>query len=162
VLEAEAVVQSDPNNASSWFELGVKQQENEREDQAIQALEMAVSLNPTYLDAWLALAVSHSNENNREASLAAIRLWVNANKPYAQAVKAHESLNEEAIVLARMGGMKEKQNELVECLMTMARMSPHEGIDADIQIALGVLLNMSEVCFSMDVSQSFIQANPPL
>ncbi|KAF9520302.1 hypothetical protein BS47DRAFT_1335904 [Hydnum rufescens UP504] len=134
VLEAEAVVQSDPNNASAWFELGVKQQENEREDQAIQALEMAVSLNPTYLDAWLAL----------RASLAAIRLWVNANKPYAGAVEAHKSLNDDAIVLARMGGIKEKQNELVECLMTMARMSPHEGIDADIQIGLGVLLNMGE------------------
>jgi len=88
--------------------------------------------------------VSHTNENNHQVSLDSIRAWVNANKPYADAVKAHETLNAEIIALARMGGIAEKQNELVECLMTMARMTPHDGVDADIQIALGVLLNMTE------------------
>ena len=38
VLEMEAAVQRDPLNAQAWFQLGVKQQENEREQKAVQAL----------------------------------------------------------------------------------------------------------------------------
>ncbi len=39
-------MQRDMNNARAWYELGVKQQENEREDRALQALERAVELDP--------------------------------------------------------------------------------------------------------------------
>ena len=54
----EADVQRDPANASVWFNLGVKQQENEREGKAIQALRRALELEPGHLPSWLALAIS--------------------------------------------------------------------------------------------------------
>ncbi|KAL9936915.1 hypothetical protein V8E36_004150 [Tilletia maclaganii] len=47
VLEREAAVQDDPTNAAqAWYDLGVKQQENEREGLAISALHRAVQLDP--------------------------------------------------------------------------------------------------------------------
>ena len=44
VLELEAAVQRDPTDALRWYELGVKQQENEREQKAVQALRRALEL----------------------------------------------------------------------------------------------------------------------
>ncbi|KAL9711601.1 hypothetical protein Ac2012v2_004672 [Leucoagaricus gongylophorus] len=54
VLELEAAVQRDMTKARAWYELGVRQQENEREHQALQALKRAVELDPTHLPSWLA------------------------------------------------------------------------------------------------------------
>ena len=68
----EAAVQRDPLNAHAWFQLGVKQQENEREGKAIQALRRALELDPTHLPSWLALAISHTNEGNRHGTYEAM------------------------------------------------------------------------------------------
>jgi peroxin-5 len=145
VLQTEAAVQHDFANASAWFLLGVRQQENEQEDKAIRALNRAVQLDPKYAAALLALAVSHTNENDRAGALDAIKRWVEvyaeANDVYRDAVRAHRTLNHPA----EGGTLHDKQRDLVECLMTMARAAPDGQIDADIQIALGVLLNASEV-----------------
>ena len=97
VLELEADVQRDPTNASAWFNLGVKQQENERESNAVLALTQAVSLDPSYLPAWLALAISHTNEGERDLAEEAINQWIRKNPKYASIVKEHfdrfEALN---------------------------------------------------------------------
>jgi peroxin-5 len=45
-------------------------------------------------------------------------------------------------------GKMERHETLANNLMEMARMAPHGDIDADIQIALGVLFNASEVSIS--------------
>jgi peroxin-5 len=149
VLRTEAAVQHDPTNASAWFMLGVRQQENEREDMAIQALNRAVQLDPKHRAALLALAVSHTNENDRAAALDAIERWVDAsadaNELYQDAVRAHRTVNHPA----EGGVLLDRQRDLVECLMTMARAASGGQIDADIQIALGVLLNASEVSSSV-------------
>lgn len=145
VLQTEAAVQHDPTNASAWFTLGVRQQENEQEDKAIQALNRAVQLDPKHSAALLALAVSHTNENDRAGALDAIGRWVDVyaetNEMYREALRAHRALNHSL----EGGAFLDKQRDFVECLMTMARATPDGQIDADIQIALGVLLNASEV-----------------
>lgn len=127
----------------------MKQQENEREDKAVQALNRALELDPQHGAALLALAVSYTNENDRGGSLGAIERWIDieANGRYADAVRTHRALNEHSrdANATIIGGLNARQKDLVECLMTMARMSPDGQIDADIQIALGVLLNTSEV-----------------
>lgn len=136
MLELEAAVQRDPNNAIAWCELGIKQQENERENKAILALQRAVDLEPDHLPAWLALAISHTNDNNRIAAYNAIEEWLNRNPRYQNVIGNYRSVHGH--------DTDRKHSELIECLMIAAR-SGGEDVDADVQIALAVLLNTSEV-----------------
>ncbi|PIL36163.1 transporter [Ganoderma sinense ZZ0214-1] len=140
VLEMEAAVQRDPSVASLWYELGVKQQENEREQKAVQALRRALELDPTLLSAWLALAVSCTNDGDRMGAYNAIREWIERNPRYAAAVKQFRALNPEEPD-ARPG---ERLTHLMQCLMSIVRENAGGEIDADIQIALAVLLNTNE------------------
>lgn len=121
-------------NPVGWFELGVKQQENERESMAIQALQRAVELDPSYLEAWLALAISHTNENEKSGAYDAIEHWVRNNERY----KDRQPLR----LMEEMSGT-ERHEQLLQCLMGLARAAPE--VDADVQTALGVLLNTCEV-----------------
>ncbi|EIW63331.1 TPR-like protein, partial [Trametes versicolor FP-101664 SS1] len=140
VLELEAAVQRDPSNATRWYELGVKQQENEREQKAVRALRRALELDPTHLPSWLALAVSHTNEGDRAGAYNAIREWVGRNARYAAAVAQFRALNPEGSGATQ----SEKLTDLMHCLMSIVRENAGGEIDADIQIALAVLLNTNE------------------
>jgi peroxin-5 len=138
-LEHEAAVLRDPENAQAWFDLGVKQQANEREAKAIQALRRAVELDPSLLSAWLELAVSYTNEGNRSSAYDAIEDWIDRKESYVDAVlRWRESRAGSSSKADRVQG-------LIGCLIEMARSVPGGAIDADVQIALGVLLNTSEV-----------------
>ncbi|KAJ7902083.1 hypothetical protein B0H14DRAFT_2669831 [Mycena olivaceomarginata] len=140
VLELEAAVQRNMTDASAWFDLGVKQQANEREKQALQALTRAVELDPNYLAAWLALAVSHTNDGNRAGTYDAVRQWIDHNERYAGAVAQYRAGHPEladAPIAERFGS-------LIQCLIEMARSDTSGAVDADIQIALAVLLNTNE------------------
>ncbi|KAG8837915.1 hypothetical protein FRC18_007258 [Serendipita sp. 400] len=136
VLEREAAVLKDPSNAMAWFNLGVKQQANEREAKAIQALRKALELDPSMLPAWMELAVSYTNDGSRNEAYNAISEWINHNPKYNEAVarwKAGRDLSSPLSV-----------GELIDCLVTMARSTADDDLDADVQIALGVLFNTTE------------------
>jgi len=133
----EAAVQRNMENATAWFELGVKQQENEREYKALQALGRAVELEPSHLPAWLALAISYTNDNNRQGTYDAIYEWVNHNTNYQAVVLPQKAIN-------MSSSLTEQYSQLIQCLITMARSNTTGGIDADIQVALAVLLNTNE------------------
>lgn len=138
VLEHEAAVQSDPKDAMKWYTLGLRQQENERETQAIAALHEALKIDPHMKDAWLALAVSYTNENDRDEALEALDRWINVNAEYEQVVKSY--------IMQRSQTGMEKHRRLANVLMAMARagsQNASEPIDADVQVALGVLFNSS-------------------
>ncbi|KAH9831276.1 TPR-like protein [Rhodofomes roseus] len=140
VLELEAAVQRDPTNASRWYELGVKQQENEREQKAVQALRRALELDPSHLPSWIAVAVSHTNESNRQGTYASIYEWVERNERYRSTVEQFRALNPINDEMTQT----EKFATLIQCLIEMARGDQSGEIDADIQIALAVLLNTNE------------------
>jgi peroxin-5 len=123
-------------NAKAWYDLGVKQQENEREQKALQALERAVELDPTHLPSWLALAISYTNDNNRQGTYDAVEEWVKRNERYA-------SIPYDSSKSAK--NMNERYSRLVDQLIAMARSDTNGDIDADTQIALAVLLNTNEV-----------------
>jgi len=169
VLEREAAVQDDPTNAQAWYDLGVKQQENEREGLAISALHRAVQLDPKLQGAWLALAVSYTNENDRPAALEAIVRWMDSVGEYADVLAAHRA--DVAAAEAKQGQQQQpqvprdgsyspissgsltpdgltasaKHQRVIEALVALARHGSTQGkLDADVQVALGVLFNASE------------------
>lgn len=131
-------------NAIAWFELGVKQQENEREYKALQALERAVELDSSHLPAWLALAISYANDTNRRGTYDAIYNWVSRNTKYQDAFQQYFAPNVTSSVSSPPA---ERNSQLIQCLITMARSNISGEIDADVQVALAVLLNTNEVCF---------------
>lgn len=130
-------MQRDPTNAAAWFELGVKQQENEREAKAIHALQRAIDLDPTHLPTWLALSVSYTNDNYRLGAYDAIREWVLRNPKYETVVSGTGLATDTRGDFAG----------LIDVLIRMARSTDQKqgGVDADVQIALAVLLNTTEV-----------------
>lgn len=125
-------MQNDPTSWEAWYALGLKQQENEREDQAILALSKVIQLEPDHRPTYLALAVSYTNEGEKEAANTMLERWI-------------DLAEEERRDGESMGGSYEERRErLVERLIDMARASPEE-VDADIQVALGVIFNASAV-----------------
>jgi peroxin-5 len=144
-LELEAAVQRDTDNAHAWLALGVKQQENEREYKALQALRRAIELDPSHLPAWLALAVSFTNDNNRLGTYDAIHEWASRNDRYKASVLQFRSQNPNN----PKASIPERYAYLTQCLIVMARSDAGGEIDADIQIALAVLLNANEVWIFM-------------
>ena len=138
VLEHEAAVHHDPRDAGAWYSLGLCQQENEREVQAIAALRRAVELDPHLQGAWLALAVSYTNENERNETHAAIERWIDTSTAYADVVMAYRTSEGAQSASA--------QERIVGELLAMARASVSRAGDetaADVQVALGVLFNAS-------------------
>lgn len=133
-------MQRDPTNATAWFQLGVKQQENEREAKAIQALERAVELDPSHLPTRLALSVSYTNDGHRLGAYDAIREWALRNPKYAAIVSGS------TLATDRRGDFA----GLIDILIRMARSADQQegGVDADVQVALAVLVNTTEVRFS--------------
>ncbi len=110
-------------------------------DMALQALQRAVELNPSHLPSWLALAVSHTNDNNRTGTYDSILEWITRNEKYKDAL-----LPLRAQILNDSGASLAKRYEgLINGLIAMARSNNGDQIDADIQIALAVLLNSNEV-----------------
>jgi len=147
VAQLESETRQNPNDSSSWLALGIKQQENEREEQAIKALQQALAIDPQLSDAWLAIAVSYTNENVRSLAYDAIERWIDSRTEYAQTMQQYKVLQGE---LMEDASTTDRHAYLTGMLILMATASPNvqeaggEAIDADIQVALGVLFNASE------------------
>lgn len=129
VLELEAAVQQSPRDASAWLALGLKQQENERDDAAIRALARAVQLEPEMRGAYLALAVSYTNEARDEQAMASLESWIEL---------GGGGRNETPGLT-----IPERQAFIIDRLIGIARQRP-DDLDPDVQVALGVLFNSSE------------------
>lgn len=145
ILEKEAAVQQNPRDSQAWLALGIKQQENEREEMAIRALRRALELDPGMGEAYLALAVSYTNENERSLSYEAIDKWINslAVERYPREVEHYRDL----FGPMPESGMAERSNYLTGLLIRLAQSSAERDgadVDADVQIGLGVLFNTSE------------------
>ncbi|KAF9432009.1 hypothetical protein BGZ76_011410 [Entomortierella beljakovae] len=136
ILALEAAVQKDPTDAAAWHQLGLRQQENERETLAIAALLKAVETNPRELNAWLALAVSYTNENCRVDAYDALQSWIENSDQYS-GVKSTVSGSQSRVA-------HERHEYVTSLFLEAARTNPGENLDPDVQIALGVLFNVSE------------------
>jgi peroxin-5 len=140
VLEHEAAVQRDPENSQRWLALGIKQQENEREELAIKALRRALELEPQLGEAYLALAVSYTNENERSLAYEAVDKWVDS---LARGQYRREIDNYRDMFGPLPSDGHGKRHEYLTALLIQLAQS-REQVDPDVQIGLGVLFNTSE------------------
>ncbi|KAJ1820733.1 hypothetical protein LPJ60_003044 [Coemansia sp. RSA 2675] len=135
ILALESAVTQAPQDAHLWLQLGLKQQENEQEQAAIAALRKAISLDANSLDAHLALAVSYTNEGYRMDAYDELHEWVARHDRYKTLVP--ESAPES------MGSSDARKAHVQDLYIQAARMTPGQAWDPDVQVALGVLFNIS-------------------
>ena len=93
-----------------------------------------MDLDPDYRPAYLALAVSFTNEGEHDRARIMLNKWIDM-------AQSNQGVGMETEELA---GATLRHGRLVERLIDLARSSPEE-VDPDVQIALGVLFNSSEV-----------------
>ncbi|KAI7879955.1 TPR-like protein [Lichtheimia hyalospora FSU 10163] len=151
ILALEAKTQLQTSNAGAWQELGFKQQENERDAAAIAALRRAVSMDPTLVEGWLALAVSYTNENCRLDAYDALEQWITNNEKYKHLIG-----NGKAPV-----DQHNRHAYITNLFLEAARSSPGAEMDADVQVGLGVLFNVSEeYAKAIDCFKAALQSRP--
>ncbi|CAO3578573.1 unnamed protein product [Absidia cylindrospora] len=134
ILALEAKAQLETNNAEAWQTLGLRQQENERDGAAIAAFRKAVAINPGLSEGWLALAVSYTNENCRADAYDSLEQWIVNNPTYN-----HLAGQQNTSV-----GDQDRHAYITDLFLEAARSSPGAEMDADVQVGLGVLFNVSE------------------
>lgn len=137
ILALEAKAQLETNNAEAWQALGLKQQENERDGAAIAALRKSVEINPALLDGWLALAVSYTNENCRADAYDSLEQWLLNNPTYQHLVKENSNMR------GKMSD-NDRHGYVTNLFLDAARSSPGAEMDANVQVGLGILFNVSE------------------
>ncbi|KAJ3213529.1 hypothetical protein HK099_007351 [Clydaea vesicula] len=154
ILSLEALVQMEPNNAQCWYQLGMKQQENENDHLAVVSLLNALELNPKLLDAWIALAVSYANENSNEGVLESLTKWIENNDLYK---------NKGNLKNRQYG--REGHEFLTKKFLALARERPLE-VDADVQDYLlwnklgATLANSKNSVRSLDAYFNALSINP--
>ncbi|KAI7851498.1 hypothetical protein BDC45DRAFT_486575 [Circinella umbellata] len=150
IMALEAKAQLATSDASAWQELGFKQQENERDASAIAALRRAVSMDPGLLDGWLALAVSYTNENCRLDAYDALEQWITNNEKYKHLVGSGKTPMEH-----------NRHGYITNLFLDAARSSPGAEMDADVQVGLGILFNVSEeYSKAIDCFKAALQSRP--
>ncbi|KAJ2100036.1 hypothetical protein GGI09_002477 [Coemansia sp. S100] len=135
ILALESAVTQTPQDAQVWLQLGLKQQENEQEQAAIAALRKAISLDANSLDAHLALAVSYTNEGYQMDAYDELHEWVSRHDRYKVLVPGSAPEG--------MGSSDTRKAYVQSLYIKAARMTPGQDWDPDVQVALGVLFNIS-------------------
>ncbi|KAJ2712691.1 hypothetical protein H4R19_002625 [Coemansia spiralis] len=135
IMAMESAAVQTPQDAGMWLQLGLKQQENEQEQAAIAALRKAIALDPASLDAHLALAVSYTNEGYQMDAYDELHEWIARHGRYGELVPASapESMSDSST----------RKAYIQDLYLKAARMAPGQDWDADVQVALGVLFNIS-------------------
>lgn len=102
------------------------------------------------MPAYLALAVSFANEGDKVSAHRAIGSWMTGRGAVLRKVAAAGELG----VVDGVASVEEIHQEYVGELLNMARQAANGEIDADVQMALGVLLNTMEVGYTVNGHRS--------
>ncbi|XP_055603473.1 peroxisomal targeting signal 1 receptor [Uranotaenia lowii] len=159
VLCFEAAVKQDPENPEIWELLGFSQAENEKDPNAIAALNKALSFNPGNMPVLMALAVSYTNESMQNQALKMLVKWMKCNPKYEALVPPQMTQTQDSPLASSILGAPSLQ-DVQELFIKAVQTSPND-IDADIQEALGVLFNLSsEYDKAVDCFRAAVQVRP--
>lgn len=164
ILLFEAEVKQRPEHAEAWQYLGTSQAENEQDIAAIIALNKCLESQPDNLTALMALAVSYTNESMQSQACRTLKAWLKANPRYNDLV-ANEPAESETGARSRLVTSSimssEMYNEIRDLYITAAQRAPVNDIDANVQVGLGVLFNLSgEYDKAVDCFQAGLHALP--
>lgn len=133
VLKLEAIVQKDNNGAELaevWRLLGTCHAENDDEPKAIYCLEKAVDYDPYHLSTLLSLGTCYVNELDSIKALETLRTWVTNNPKFLGLEVTHDEYSDGTLM-----------DEVMQLILSVAAHSPN---DAEVQVLLGVLYNISQ------------------
>ncbi|XP_057304441.1 peroxisomal targeting signal 1 receptor-like isoform X2 [Hydractinia symbiolongicarpus] len=158
ILLFEEAVRAKPEHAEAWQYLGTSQAENEQEMLAIAALNKCVELQPGNLTARMALAVSYTNESLQSQACNALKAWIEHHPRYFHLLGSSSSSVKSALFTPSLISSA-MFKEIQYLYLAAAQISPQGDIDADIQVGLGVLFNISgEYDKAIDCFRTGVQA----
>lgn len=140
--EADEVDRERRARSEAWRRLGEAQAMNERETQAIRALEMAVRVDEGNLEAYMALAISYINEGYDVAAHSTLQRYINRAYPHLKAAPLPEPLQSSTNPLERDSTTNPwaTLNNVTNLFLSAARENAQRGIvDPEVQVGLGVL-----------------------
>lgn len=144
VLLLEAAAQTNPDSVEAWEALGLCQAENEQEQHAIAALQHCVRIDPARPGPHLALAVSYTNEMQYGEAYEALEESLRTNPRYKTIAAPRTDTAPPRFYHSsnKYLAMNQHHQRVHDALLAAAQASP-EDLDPDVQVALGVLFNIS-------------------
>ncbi|XP_048580653.1 peroxisomal targeting signal 1 receptor isoform X2 [Nematostella vectensis] len=162
ILLFEAEVRQNPEHAEAWQYLGTSQAENEQDIAAISALNRCVDLQPGNLEALMALAVSLTNESMQSQACKTLKDWLRANPRYKDIVPpSDDQAGQRPRPITSSIMTSDMYNEIRDMYIAAAQRAPENDLDANVQVGLGVLFNLSgEYDKAVDCFQAAVIARP--
>ncbi|CAD6891974.1 unnamed protein product [Tilletia laevis] len=132
--------------SEAWRRLGDAQAMNERETQAIRALEEAIKIDGGNLEAYMSLAISYTNEGYDAAAHHTLDRYIQRAYPHIKPGPLPADLNGSSDPLQGTEGMNPwaSLNRVTSLFLSAAREGNTRGaIDPEVQVGLGVLFYSS-------------------
>ncbi|KAK0553196.1 Peroxisomal membrane signal receptor PTS1 [Tilletia horrida] len=132
--------------SEAWRRLGEAQAMNERETQAIRALEEAIKLDAGNLEAYMSLAISYTNEGYDAAAHHTLERYIQRAYPHLAPATLPPELGGSKDPIEGTEGMNPwaSLNRVTSLFLAAAREGNARGtIDPEVQVGLGVLFYSS-------------------
>lgn len=161
----EAAVALKPDDSVAWRYLGTTQAQNEKDNQAIRALNKCLELNGQDQEARLAISVSLANETSQNQACRHLLEWLINHDRYKSIGASLEAYHKFDDMISNdpffINSISKKHYEYIkEKFIAAARMSPNNP-DPEVQTALGVLLNMKgEYLMAVDCFKAALSVRP--
>ncbi|SJX62730.1 related to PEX5-peroxisomal targeting signal receptor [Sporisorium reilianum f. sp. reilianum] len=159
-VERGEVDRSRRERSEAWRRLGECQAMNEKEAQAIRALEEAIKIDENNLEAYMSLAISYTNEGYDTAAHQTLERYISRAYPNIKAgpLPAEISGDKDPIE-GTQGNPWASLNRVTDLFLQAARQGNSAGqIDPEVQVGLGVLFytqsayEQAQDCFNTALS----------
>ncbi|SNX84237.1 related to PEX5 - peroxisomal targeting signal receptor [Melanopsichium pennsylvanicum] len=159
-VERGEVDRSRRERSEAWRRLGECQAMNEKEAQAIRALEEAIKIDENNLEAYMSLAISYTNEGYDTAAHQTLERYISRAYPSIKAgpLPAEISGSKDPIE-GTEGNPWASLNRVTDLFLQAARQGNSAGqIDPEVQVGLGVLFytqsayEQAQDCFNSALS----------
>ncbi|KAI6233169.1 hypothetical protein M3Y99_00942700 [Aphelenchoides fujianensis] len=140
ILYYEAAVQRNPHDADAWCRLGLSHAENEHDIAAISAFRKALEVAPGMRDALLGYSVSLANESYDNEALHQLDKWIHVYKGGESTATVEPPPSTSAL---HQSYIDPAHFEKVEGRFLDAARTQANGVDPELQNALGVLYNLN-------------------